>query len=190
MRTNSKISLKCKCGCDRLPTLSCYGFNYNCLSAELAEKAGTRKQVQKRNYDASVTLSRQLHMAQKKVDHKVDDYNSRLDLWFKYQMTVNKKICSNCGASLEHYSENDWKGSQHHIVDKALCPSVAAHPQNHLVLGRWCMCHNQWHTSFDNSSKMKVFPLAKEKFKLFKNDIAEDELSKVNPYLWGVLNPY
>lgn len=112
--------------------------------------------------------------------------NHELELWFYMQMQANEKICENCGKSLNHYNDNDWRGSQHHIVDKSPlngCPSIATHPLNHLVLGKWC-CHSQWHTSFLNASKMPVFAKAQEKFLLFQKFIAPDELKKVNPYLF------
>lgn len=117
------------------------------------------------------------------VENKKDN---KLELWFLLQMNSNEKICDNCGKSLYHYNDNDWRGSQHHIVDKSPlngCPSVATNPLNHIVLGKWC-CHSQWHTSFLNASKMPCFTRAKEKFQLFKSFISESELKKVNPYLY------
>ena len=100
-------------------------------------------------------------------------------------MNANRKVCDNCGKSLEHYNDWAWRSSQNHIVDKSPlngCPSVATHPLNCNVLGMWC-CHGQWGTSFLNQSKMPCFEVAKEKFQLFKDDIAPNELKKVNPYL-------
>jgi len=128
------------------------------------------------------------HLPQNKVmliDNGIKK-NTDLELWFRMQMQANDKYCQNCGKSLYHYNDNDWRGSQHHIIDKSPlngCPSVATHPLNHLVLGKWC-CHSQWHTSFENASKMPVFSKAQEKFLLFERFIAPDELKKVNPYLF------
>ncbi len=109
------------------------------------------------------------------------EYANKLSLWFKYQMQVSKRVCENCGASLHHYTENDWFGSQHHIIEKSLCPSVASHPQNHIVLGFWC-CHSQNHTSWINMSKMACYEEMKKRFDLFKDDINPTELHKLHKH--------
>lgn len=180
--TIKKKLCKCSPDCDKVPTMSCYGYFYGHLPEDLKEKAGTRAKVAVKNRNKRVALGKKLHFAQKEVNSEEQDYAARLMLWFKYHMQTSKKVCDNCGVSLKHYNENDWFGSQHHIVEKGLCRSVASHPQNHLVLGKWC-CHSQWHTNWLNSSKMPVFGEAKRKYQLFKDDIALNELKKVNPYL-------
>lgn len=112
--------------------------------------------------------------------------DNSLEAWFLLQMNVSERICDNCGMSLSHYNQNDWRGSMHHIVDKSPtngCPSVACNPLNHLVLCKW-KCHQIWHQSFEAASKMPVFSKAQEKFLLFQRFIAPDELRKVNPYLF------
>lgn len=38
----------CKCGCGKNPTMSCSGYNYNCLPSELKEKLGTKRDLQKK----------------------------------------------------------------------------------------------------------------------------------------------
>lgn len=95
-----------------------------------------------------------------------------LDKWFDIKMRTSKKVCENCGADLRHYNLTDWKGSQHHIFDKAIFPSVATHPANHGVLGKWC-CHGQWHTSLENAEKMPFFKKSIERFLLFEPMIEE-----------------
>lgn len=82
-----------------------------------------------------------------------------LDKWFEDKMTNSLRKCENCGKSLAHYNDLDWRGSQHHVLEKALYPSVATHPMNHLVLGKWC-CHHVWHVSWEKASKMSIFPKA------------------------------
>lgn len=161
------------------PTMSCFGYFYAHLPENLAKKAGTRKQLQVRNQNRNKAIAHKVRIAQKEVD---GGYAEKLSLWFKYQMTVSEKICENCGVSLANYNEDDWYGSQHHIVEKSLCPSVATHTDNHLVLGKWC-CHSQWHTSWGNAKDMNCFEEAKRKFELFKDCIDSDELRKVNMYL-------
>ena len=76
----------------------------------------------------------------------------------------SKKVCENCGKDLNHYSDEDWFGSQHHIIEKSKingCPSVATVLENHGVLCKWD-CHAQWHTSQSNAEKMPFFKIAKK----------------------------
>src|SRR3990167_10740419 len=74
---------------------------------------------------------------------------TELQKWFADKMENSARFCENCRQSLQHYNEKDWHGSQHHILEKSLYPSVSTDPINHLVLGKWC-CHPQWHTSWEN----------------------------------------
>lgn len=104
-----------------------------------------------------------------------------LDKWFEYHIEHSKMICENCGKDLSNYSYEDWRASQHHIIEKSKingCPSVSCELDNHAVLGKWC-CHAQWHTSQANAIKMPVFKTAKQRFELFKNKIAEEERRKI-----------
>jgi hypothetical protein len=177
--TIQKKHCKCSPDCDKWPTMSCFGYWFGHLPEQLAKKAGTRRKVAIKNKNRRTAIAHKVRIAQKEVD---GGYAENLTLWFKYQMSVSQKVCENCGASLAHYNEDDWYGSQHHIVEKSLCPSVASHPQNHLILGKWC-CHSQWHSCWHNASLMPIFVEAKRKYQLFKDSIAPDELRKVNMYL-------
>lgn len=175
-------------GIDKLTRLP-FCANHQYKRTDLDRRSIAAKAMAKR--DKASTQIRSLQNTSANVallEEKGIVKNHELDLWFYMQMQANEKICENCGKSLNHYNDNDWRGSQHHIVDKSPlngCPSIATNPLNHLVLGKWC-CHSQWHTSFLNASKMPVFAKAQEKFLLFQKFIAEDELKKVNPYLFQV----
>ena len=101
--------------------------------------------------------------------------------WFAFHMEHSEKKCENCGKDLSHYKEKDWRGSQHHIIEKSEingCPSVAAELSNHGVLGKWC-CHSQWHTSWENAQKMPFFKIALERFQTFKHLIHKSEYRKI-----------
>ena len=165
---------KCKCGCGRMPTISCNGFYYACMPEELKEKVGSKRRLQIKKNNAAKYAATKLRMGR---------YSADVDLknWFRFHMINSKMQCENCGADLSSYNEKDWKGSQHHIIEKSGvngCPSVATEILNHGVLGKWC-CHSQWHTSYFNAQKMPFFKIAKERFDLFKNKIREEELNKI-----------
>jgi hypothetical protein len=161
---------KCKCGCNKYPSIGCNGYAYSCMPQELKEKVGNKRKLQIKNRNKRNAAALKLHKVQRELNG-----DSELDLWFSLKMNTCEKICENCGASLLNYNEWEWRGSQHHIIEKSKingCPSVATNPYNHGVLGYWC-CHSQWHTSWSNAVKMPFFKIAKERFELFKKDIVE-----------------
>lgn len=95
-----------------------------------------------------------------------------LERWFKMKMRL-LKICDNCGVCLNSLNEKEWRGSQHHILDKALFTSVKTHDLNHIILGFYC-CHSQWHTSIENSKKMLIWDYAKRKVQMFIEEVTEN----------------
>lgn len=113
--------------------------------------------------------------AKKKRENDVEGKAKALAEWFAYHRLNAVRVCENCGLSLERYSEQDFRSSLHHIIDKSPingCPSVAAVLENHGVLGLYC-CHGQWHTSYENAQKMPFFAIAKKRFETFKHLIVE-----------------
>lgn len=164
----------CKCGCGRMPTISMDGWSYNCAPEEIKSKYKSKRDFQIKRYNAAKSASTRLRMDKYKE-------NTELELWFRYHMVNSKRICENCGSDLSHYNDADWKGSQHHIIDKSGingCPSVSTNRLNHGVLGKWC-CHSKWHTSYSNAIKMPFFKIAKARFELFKDQIKDSEKSKI-----------
>lgn len=110
--------------------------------------------------------------------------------WFEDRMAENVPVCMNCGmvASwlLEPQYKKIWRACQAHILPKreAQFPSVATHPQNHLVLfpvwgGHLCGCHDEYDSGWYNATTMSVWPKAKERFKQFESAIAEKEKRKI-----------
>lgn len=184
---SSIVRKKCKCSpqCNKYPSIGYKGYYYSHATNEIIEEVGTKRKVAIKNRNNRLALSAKL----RKVQKEVDGVNNDLKLWFSYHMHTSEKKCENCGADLSHYSEKDWRGSQHHIIDKSQingCPSVATEILNHLVLCRW-MCHPQWHTNYSNAEKMPVFRLALEKFQLFKNNIDKSELHKLPKQFYDTL---
>lgn len=169
---------KCKCGCNKYPTMSCFGYNYNCLPQELKEKAGTKKKVQIKNKNARVSAAYKIRKEQRKTDG-----TEERELWFimkKHEMTGT---CAEpgCKESTNKYHSVYYRWSICHIAPKAYCPSVATHPDNYVELC-W-QHHSEFDSSFEKAAKMGVFVEAKRKFNLFKHLMPNSELRKVNPYL-------
>lgn len=78
--------------------------------------------------------------------------------------------CWECKAPI--YSKF-YRSATAHILPKAQFGSVKTHPLNMLVLGAGCGCH-QLTDDLDKFCKMKVFPLAVERFKQFEHLITEN----------------
>ena len=108
----------------------------------------------------------------------IEDGKDALAMWFKEKMKNSPRVCQNCGKSLLGLSDTDWKGSQHHVLFKEHFKSVKSHPNNHLVLGRWC-CHPIVHTSHENAAKMAVFPKAKEIVISLLSELTKEELRRI-----------
>ena len=165
---------KCKCGCGRIPTISCNGFYYACMPDELKEKVGSKRRLQIKKNNAAKYAATKLRM--KKYSADVDLKN-----WFKFHMINSKMKCENCGADLSSYNEKDWKGSQHHVLEKSIFPSVSTDLRNHVVLGKWC-CHSQFHTSMMNASKMKIFNKCIEIVNSLRPLLTNIEQGKISEY--------
>jgi len=168
---------KCKGDCGRYPVISLAGWCWQCVPEDIKEKVGTKRKLAQKNKNNRMAQSVKL----RRLEKDINNVNNDLELWFLSHMNSSHKVCENCGVSLEHYSSTDWRGSQHHIIDKSPingCPSVATNLFNHGVLGRWC-CHPQWHTSHSNAEKMPIFQEFKRRFNLFKDKIIESEIRKI-----------
>lgn len=92
---------------------------------------------------------------------------------------AEKPYCWECGEfipmpnlALPKKDQIDfYHAASAHILFKSIFDSVKAHPYNFLVLGAGC-CHDKSHR-MDTFSKMKVFPLAVKRFRLFEGLITE-----------------
>jgi hypothetical protein len=162
-------------GCNKFPQIGLNGWCFAHCPEEIKSKFKSKKDLQIKSANARRYASTKLRMAKYQE-------NAELKNWFRFHMLNSKMECENCGADLSHYNDNDWKGSQDHIIEKSVkngCPSIATVLENHCVLGKWCGCHGQKHTSNLNLSKMKIFPELKRRFELFKDKIIEVEKHKI-----------
>lgn len=157
----------CKCGCDKMPTMSCQGYNYSCMPDELREKVGDKKKLQQKKSNAAKYASTKLRMMKSKED-------TELDLWFRrIALEIEKNPhCMECNAWI---SKPFYKAATAHIFPKGenYFPSVATNPHNYLILGAGCGCHDKTHR-IDTFSKMKIFPIAIEHFYQFEKEIKEN----------------
>jgi len=177
------IKKKCKCGCQKYPSIGCGGYSYSCMPTELKEKVGNKRKLALKNKSKRAILTAKLRA----VDKIVNSDNG-LELWYiarRYDMTG---VCDNCGAATAKYHPKYWKWCCAHIVSKADCPSVATHFYNFAELC-YDVCHRQYDSNFEAASKMKCFPEIKRRFGLFKHLIPNEEARKINPFLLDSAHP-
>jgi len=133
---------KCKCGCNRYPTLGYAGYSYSCAPQELKDKIGTKKQVSSRNKAKKNELSRKLHIEQNIVS------GAELQRWFEDRRKEMTGKCDNCGCKTSKDNDIYWKFSIAHLLPKAYVKSVRTHPSNWLEL---CHFGNGCHAMMDNN---------------------------------------
>lgn len=109
-----------------------------------------------------------------------DQEVTELARWFNVKMMTSEPVCENCDLFIFISSQKHWHGCQAHVLPKSLFPSVATHPDNHMVLDWYgCNCHGQFDSSWLNASKMLIFPTAFERFLKFESLIAQDERKNI-----------
>ena len=161
-----KKHCKCKPDCDKWPTMSCFGYYYAHLPEHLAKKAGTRRKVAIKNKNRRIAIAHKIKVAQKEVDGT--DYS---ELWFA--MVANEiRKSPYCWETGEFISEDDYRNASAHIFPKSIFKSIATHPLNFLILSPRNGSHDRTHR-LDTFSKMKVFKIAVDRFKIFEPFITE-----------------
>lgn len=96
--------------------------------------------------------------------------------------------CWNCG---EKIPKAFARAATAHVLPKRnnQFPSVKTHPENYLILGAGCGCHNRYDRSWEDAAQMKVWPLAVEKFNIIYPFIAAKEKKNIPEELLQELDP-
>lgn len=113
-------------------------------------------------------------------DLKLERYHE-LELWYdKMAKIIDKNpYCWNCGSFIP---KTYYRAATAHVIPKRKnygFPSVKTHESNYLVLGASCGCHGKYDNSWDDASKMKIWPMAVERFKLIFPFIHKSELKNI-----------
>jgi len=157
---------KCKCGCNKYPTLGYGGYSYGCAPQEIKDKVGSKKKVAQKNKNARNAASLKLKRLQP------EDENKKLqELWFlKIAAEIRQDPrCWECNAWI---APEFYRHASAHIFAKSIFPSVATHPMNYLILGASCGCHDKTHR-LDTFCKMGIWKEAVDRFKEFEPCITE-----------------
>lgn len=103
---------------------------------------------------------------QQEKSEKSAKQGSETDLqkWYAKIMKQENPICWETGEKIDTRDVKGWHGSIAHALPKSQFPSVATHPKNYLILKMWGGVHGQYDSSWENASRMKVWPVACEIF--------------------------
>lgn len=107
--------------------------------------------------------------------------------WYKGKMGKSQAICENCKKFAVWMKKPEykkiWHSSQAHVLPKALFPSVATHPCNHMVLfpgfSQVCNCHDLYDQSWESAMEMKVWPTALERIVMMFPNLTEEEVRRL-----------
>lgn len=145
---------KCKCGCNRYPSLGYNGYSYNCAPQEIKDKVGSKQNVAQKNRNARNLASRKAHS---QINQQEGSDSQMKELWFA---AIRQKLTGTCQcgcgnpSSKDDYIGVDGKKESHfrssccHIFPKSDFHSIKYHPLNYVERAFWGGCH----TNMDNKS--------------------------------------
>lgn len=93
--------------------------------------------------------------------------------WYKAIISSEDRVCWNCGTDLGSLTRDEMFSCVAHVLPKSIFHSVATHPDNYMILGRYCNCHGQYDSSWENASKMPIFKEAIDRFIIMEPEVAE-----------------
>jgi len=166
---------RCKCGCNRYPTLGYNGFAYSCAPQELKDKIGTKKQVAAKNKANKNALSRKLHIEQNIVS------GAELNRWFENRRKEMVGFCANCGMPSCKDNDDYYRFSIAHLLPKAYFPSIKTHESNWLELCFWGerSCHSNLDNSMIDLIDMSCWDEIVTKFIAMYPSISDNEKRRV-----------
>lgn len=106
--------------------------------------------------------------------------------WFRARVMEMTGFCAECKAPTSKYNFKYAICSVAHILPKSIFKSVEFHPLNWMELGAQCGCHSRSEV-WSNATEMKVWGEMVARFRLFVDDIAEDERKYVPALLMAEL---
>lgn len=89
-----------------------------------------------------------------------DKEQTELQKWYAAIMEKEEGRCWETGERINKDDKMGWHGSIAHVLPKSDYPSVSTHPLNYMILKMWGGTHGQYDSSWENASKMKIWPYA------------------------------
>lgn len=114
---------------------------------------------------------------------------SDLVKWYETIMNSEEGKCWETGERIDKRDKMGWHGSIAHVLPKDLFPSTATHPMNYMILKMWGGTHGQYDSSWENASKMKVWPYACRIFNILYPLLTREEKSKLPDIIIQEIKP-
>lgn len=166
---------KCKCGCDKWPTLGYNGYFSSHAPQEIKDKVGSKRDVARKNHNNKLALGRKLHEVQNVVS------GAELNRWFENRRAEMVGYCDNCGMPSCKDNDEFYRCSIAHLLPKVYFPSVKTHPSNWLELCFWG--EKSCHTNMDNKMidliDMHCWETIVQRFVAMYPSIADNEKRRI-----------
>lgn len=144
--------------------------------------------VQKRYSIPKVSAKRAAKNAAEKNDRNGED--TELQKWYAKIMQQETGKCWESGEKINKQDKIAWHGSIAHVLPKYLFPSTATHPQNYMILSMYGGgAHGQYDSSWENASKMKVWPYACKIFNILYPLLTREEKAKLPDIVIQEISP-
>jgi hypothetical protein len=167
-------------------TFYCLRSYNNMKTKEQIDKAKDRNKVRMLSVGMADKSTYTKPVDNKLVDNAAVKRLDKLNIFFaECAIEIAKNpSCMNCGEKLSFglYDNSnealvkaqlrDFRNATAHILPKGIFHSVETHPLIWLPLGAKCGCHHDTHR-LDKFSKMRIFPEAVRRFRIFQPLITE-----------------
>lgn len=117
------------------------------------------------------------------------EQETELQKWYSHIMQTEHPVCWETGEKIDTRDVKGWHGSIAHALPKIQFPSVATHPKNYLILKMWGGTHGQYDSSWENASRMKVWPIACEVFNQLYPLLSADEKRRLPDVIVQEIRP-
>ncbi len=117
---------------------------------------------------------------QKIIQQETGNTETDLQKWYAEIMAKETPRCWETGEWIDTKDTFGWHGSIAHVLGKELFPSVKTHPLNYMILKMWGGTHGQFDSSWENASKMRVWPHAVRIINILYPLLTKEEKSKLH----------
>lgn len=134
---------RCKCGCQKYPTLGYNGYAYSCAPEEIKEKVGSKRDVQRKNKNARMAISAKLRQDSRQKD--ITTRETFKEGWFRRRRQEMTGFCEcGCKKRSSRDDEVNFRSSICHILPQKNFKSVQFHPLNFIEMSLWGGCHSNF----------------------------------------------
>ena len=131
----------------------------------------------------AISAKRAAKLKEEKAANKGQE--TALQKWYFEIMRTESPVCWESGEKFKT-DRKTFIGCIAHVLPKSLFPSIATHPLNYMILLKWMpkrgapyAPHSQYDSSWSAAEKMKVWPVAVDRFRQMYRDIAPEERKNI-----------